>query len=298
MIGSVFQFSIVHKEDFNCDDLLEKLFSEGERIENAYSRFMNNNELSELNSQLNKWADVSSELFELFTFANNVFKNTNGAFDITVKSVLDGLGYDKSYSFEENAPGKLGHVELDAKNKRVKISAAIDLGGFGKGFAIDKMSSILVENNCENFCIDGGGDIFCTGKDEKNEAWKVHFGHPLNLDEVIGVTEVDGFACTSSNPNLRTWGTGKHHLVDPNNGKPAENMVGTYVQSSTAMVADAYATALFVMGYEKAKAWLGEKNTPGPNGGHSAAMPVEAMIIGPTGKVYKSENFKGEIFTQ
>ncbi|MDP4008456.1 MAG: FAD:protein FMN transferase [Candidatus Peregrinibacteria bacterium] len=285
MIGSMFQFSIVHEDGFDCDDLLEKLFAEGARIENMYSRFIDNNELADLNSKLNEWAAVSLEFFELLTFANGVFENTNGAFDITVKSVLDGLGYDKDYTFQDGKPGKSGTVELDEKNKKVKISAQIELGGFGKGYAIDRMSEILILNGYENFCIDGGGDIFCKGKDEKGEGWKVHFGHPIHRDEAIGFTVADGFACTSSNPNLRKWGDGKHHLIDPSSGKPAANMIGVYVQSPTAMIADAYATALFAMGYEKAKELLEDKK-----------IPVEAMIISPTGKVFKSENFKGELF--
>lgn len=283
MLGTVFDVSIVHEKENDCNDLIEKIFSEGSRVEAAYSRFIDNNELFGLNNHIGEWTKVGSEFFELLKFGNEVSIATDGAFDMTVKSLLDGWGYDKDYSFAESMAGALGKIEFDEKNLKVRISAEVDLGGFGKGYVIDKMSTILREGRIENFCIDGGGDIYASGHDEKDKAWKIHFGHPANTDEAIGYVEVDGFACCSSNPVRRKWGA-RHHLVNPKTGEPAAEMLAVYTQAKSAMAADAYSTALFAMGYEKAKKWLG------------ATDLVNAMIISPTGKIYKSERFRGELF--
>lgn len=296
MLGTVFDVSIAHEKENDCRDLTLKIFSEGSRVEAAYSRFIGNNELFDLNNRRGKWVEIGPEFFELLKFGDKIFRSTDGAFDMTVKSILDGWGYDKDYSFTAGSAGSLGKIEFDEKNLKVRISAEVDLGGFGKGYVIDKMSAILRECGVENFCIDGGGDIYGEGRDEKGEKWKIHFGHPVNTDEAIGFVEVDGFACCSSNPVRRKWGV-RHHLVDPKTGSPASKMLAVYTQAKSAMVADAYSTALFAMGYEKAKKWLEPEKAQ--NGGLTAARgqrPVEAMIISPAGKIYKSAGFRGELF--
>lgn len=277
LLGSEIRIIVV---DDNADSAVNEAFLECSRIEKMYSRFRDDSELSKLNGRAGEWGTVSEEFFELIKFGEQIREKTDGAFDLTVKKILESWGYDKNYSFEENAKAELGRIEM-GENFQVRVFGEIDFGGMGKGFALDKMKTCL--NGFENFCINAGGDIFARGCDPEGEKWKIFFEHPMNLDEVIGFTEIDDFFAAASSGSKRKW-RDKHHLVNIRSGEPARDMLAVYVQSDSGILADAYATALFVSGYANAKKIAVE------NG-------ISAMLVSPAGEIFRTENFKGELFT-
>lgn len=256
-----------------------RAFSECARIEREYSRFLDDNQLFALNASVGDWVKVSEELYGLLSLGKRLNEFSAGAFDLTVKSVLDSWGYDKNYSLEENGVGVLGTVEL-GDDFMVKISAEVDLGGVGKGYALDRMVECL--KGFENFCVNAGGDIFAKGHNFNGDLWKILFENPLDNSSAIGFVEVDGMALASSSPSKRKW-RDKHHIVDPLKKLPANEMMAVYVQAEQGVLADAYATTLFAMGYEKAVGVLND-------------LPVEAMLIGAEGAISKSSGFMGELF--
>jgi thiamine biosynthesis lipoprotein len=254
-------------------------FKEVERIDQTFSRFRQGNALAMLNSKVGEWVTVSRELLELLSFADRVRERTEGAFDVTVKSLLDGWGYNAEYSLQEQAPGQLGRVEF-GEGRQVRISAEVDLGGLGKGYAIDRMVAIL--EGIPNLCVDAGGDIFARGEAEDGKPWKIVFEHPADSSLAIGEVQVDGFALASSSPLRRKW-RDRHHLVDPQRGLPAENMLAVYTQAPAALIADTYSTALFALGFDRAQAIL-------------PRLPVDALLISPNGDAVKSPGFQGEMY--
>lgn len=278
VLGTVVKVVI---EGAGAKEALDSTFVECERIEGAFSRFLEGNELARLNGSLGEWVEVSEELFGLIEWGERLKRETEGAFDITVKSVLESWGYDKSYSLEENGVGRLGEVELKREVLKVKISAEIDLGGMGKGYALDCLAGLL--KGFENVCVDAGGDIFAKGVAGGGRPWRMVFEHPTKEGEAIGYVDVLNFCIACSNPSKRQW-RDKHHLIDALKSAPADEMVAVYTQGQSGLSVDSYATALFVLGYEKAKALLPK-------------IDVEAMLIGKDGQVFRSDNFKGELFT-
>ena len=273
-------------------------FEECARIEAAYSRFLDDNELARLNAGLEKWVSVDEEFFRLLEFGERLRERTQGAFDLSVKGILEGWGYDKDYSFLESSVGEVGLMELRSSTEKaggsfeVRLSVPVELGGLGKGYAIDRMVNLLIGEcgelrNLKGFCVNAGGDLFVQGGDENGEPWRIVFEHPTNVTMAIGEVKVYGpLALAASSPSRRSWKNGektRHHLVDPRSGEPAEKMLSVYTQASAALLADAYSTALFVLGSEEALALVPE-------------LPVEAMLIGPKGQIWKSEGFKGELY--
>ena len=240
---------------------------------------MDSNVLAELNGRVGKWTDVDEEFFELIRFACDLKEMTGGAFDLTVKSVLDSWGYDSEYSFSEKDAGACGEIEL--REGQVKISDEIDLGGIGKGYALDRMVKCL--ERLDDFFINAGGDIYAKGKDV-DVPWRVLFEDPTDITQAIGFVDVSDMALASSNPNKRKW-SDKHHLVDPRSLRPADEMMAVYTQAETCLLADAYSTALFVLGYEGAKKMVED-------------FPVEAMLVSPRGEIYRTSGFKGELFLE
>lgn len=249
-------------------------FDECKRIQEAFSRFVDGNELSNLNADVGHFYEVSEEMLNLLSMGLEVSRKTSGAFNMAIESLLSGWGYNKEYSFKDVGGGSVGGLEIDGK--KVRITAPLDLGGLGKGYALGRMVEILKEQE-QDFCVDAGGDIYAQGR-----GWKVAFEHPLKDDEGIGTVEVDGFYLASSNGKKRKWGD-KHHLVNPLSGEPAKEMLAVYVQGDGGALVDAYSTALFVMGFKDACNAIKD-------------LPVEAMFVGIEGNIFRSEGFKGELF--
>ena len=265
-----------------AEKAIEAAFFCAKEIEKKYSRFLKDNVLADLNSRLGEWVKVDKETFYLLKFGDDLKKKTGGVFDLSVKGILESWGYDAEYSFKENGVGKLGDIEFS--NDEVRLSAAIELGGIGKGYAVDEMAKIL--GKFSNYFINAGGDIFAKGLDEKGEKWKVYFEHPSDPEQVIGFVNVDegGMGLASSSPSKRIWAK-KHHLVNPLTKEPADKMLAVYTQAENCSLADAYSTVLFVMGYEVAKEKLSE-------------LPIEAMIVDVSGAIYRTDKFKGDLFVR
>lgn len=279
ILGTVITVSIVDENEEKSRMVVREAFKECERIKSLYSRFKPDSEVSKLNSRVGEWVKVDPEFYGLIVWGNKFKEDTKGAFDITVKSVLEGWGYDSNYSFQERRGGEIGTIELNS-NMQVKVTSEIDLGGYGKGYAIDQMLKKLID--FDNVFIDAEGDVFGKGLNEKGEPWRVFFKHPTNEEEVIGSVFVDNFALACSNARVKKWGK-RHHLVNPRTLQPANEMLCVYAQASSAVLADAYSTALFVLGYAEAKKIL-------------PRLPVEAMLISPEGRIFKSPGFRGELY--
>jgi thiamine biosynthesis lipoprotein len=283
-LGTPIRLVILSEDEASALDVATRAFKECARIEKLYSRFLPNNDLATLNARVGEWTPVSPELYQLLQWGEAVKLATEGAFDLSVKSILEGWGYDASYSFEETRAGQIGSMEL--LDGAVRLAAPIELGGLGKGYAIDQVGKIL--EPLGDFLIDAGGDLLLQGHDENGALWRVAFEHPTDLTQAIGIFEGTHLALACSSPSRRQWKSteGKrHHLVDPRTREPAQNMLAVYTQASTALIADSYSTALFVLGFERAQALL-------------PSLPVEAMLVGPEGKLFKTPGFLGELFTQ
>ncbi len=267
------------------ESLLDRAFIECRRIEECYSRFIGGNILADLNSHIGEWCEVGKELFDLINFGEELRKLSNGAFDLSVASTLNEWGYKGFVYLGEklNVTGMGKGLELDSQGLCVKLTSPIDLGAIGKGYAVDQMVKILKESSGD-FLVDAGGDIFAEGSDlaSGQNSWKIAFENPLDSSQALGVVDVSGFALASSARNRRKWGD-KHHLVDARKQEVANECLAVYVQSDSAMEADAYSTLLFVIGFDEAIEVLKK-------------IPVEAMLIASTGTIWKSDGFIGELF--
>lgn len=298
-LGTPIVLTIVTEDEAGARLAAKLAFEEAERIEKTYSRFLEGNELATLNEQVGEWVTVSEELFNLIAFGVRLGERTRGAFDLTVKSILEGWGYDSSYSLKEGTPGRTGRVEL-GENFSVRALATLELGGLGKGYVLDRMFSFFTE--FPNVSINAGGDLIVKGSDldsaEGNttrlrRGWRIVLEHPTDATQGIGYVDtmgLAGLALAASSPSRRAW-RDRHHLVDPRKGEPAMDMLAVYTQSSSALLADSYATALFVLGFEEAKSVLAGE------GGTGGLRPlVEALLVSPEGRAYRSEGFQGVLF--
>ncbi|HYD03923.1 MAG TPA: FAD:protein FMN transferase [Alphaproteobacteria bacterium] len=300
-IGSIIEVKIDSDSNDKRDysSAFELLSQELIRFEAEYSRFKETSKLSQLNNSLGEWVSVSEEFIFIVKKALEYNKSTLGYFDITVKSTLDKIGYDKDYSFAEkteketpknnmlhklkaNIQDKIqSPILIDEKNSKILIRKQIDFGGIGKGYEIDKLAEILESNNIEKYYINAGGDIKVKGE------WTLLLEHPDNLKMVIGKIPLKDGALAASAPNRRKWGKdGKlHHLINPKTKKPADDMKAVFAMAKTGIDSDVYATSLFTAGFLEAIK-LAKK------------LKIEVLLISTDNKYYVSEGFNAELFGQ
>lgn len=277
-LGSGFEIELV--DDKSDLQNLVKIF-EGDirRLEKRFSRFLVNSEVGVLNGSLNKWVAVSDDLMAIIRRAEHYNQMSDGYFSIGIDRNLSVMGYGIN-------PGGKSKTEFRIKftHDKIKLNSTIDLGGMGKGMALDMAKKIFA--GLSGVCVNAGGDFYITGRDVSGRPWRVFLENAFNTDEVIGEIDVEReMFLASSNPMRRRWSTG-HHLINPNTGSLADEMAGVYVQAGQGELADVYSTALFAMGYEKAKLWLAENDF------------VEAMLVSPAGAIFKTKGFLGRLYSK
>ncbi|HLC95931.1 MAG TPA: FAD:protein FMN transferase [Candidatus Nanoarchaeia archaeon] len=264
--------------------LFSDCFSELERIEKTYSRFLKDSLLSQLNKSLGKWHTVPDEFVHLLTEANRLKKITDGNFDISLKSVLDSMGYDAQYSFKpkEVKNGIMRRIAEKIlapyiiKGNEVLLRKEIEFGGFGKGFALDRVRQLLDSKGVSRYYINAGGDIYAKGND-----WKIFLEHP-DPDKILGELLLDGKALTGSSPSKRKWGK-YHHLINAKTLKPANDVRIVFILAEKGIDADAYATALFTAKFEEAIA-ISRKNH------------IACLIVSAKNKMFISEDFPVKLY--
>lgn len=260
-------FKVVQTDESTVDvlDGIEEGFNEFDRIVKKYTRFDDSSELSELNRHSGEWFKLNDEFFELVKYMLDLSKVTDGIFDPTVIDFLEVYGYDKNYDFskldnpdldkliEDTAKKRRSwkEIEVDDEKKMVKLAKGqrIDLGGVGKGYAIDCAYEKFIKHGLKNFLIDAGGDIRAKGKNDKDEYWQIALKNENSKGEVeiVGMMELKDEAIASSGSWARRVKQ-FHHLINPRTGKPENKLKTVYVQAPTAILADSWATALFVGG--------------------------------------------------
>ena len=221
------------------------------QIETCCSRFDAGSELSQLSSKIGTAVPVSAILYEAVQFAIAVADETGGAFDPTVGFRMETAGFNREYrtglpmhaAFDADDSVSYRDVLLDPVQKTITLlkPMVLDLGAVAKGLAVDMAARELLP--FRNFAIDAGGDLYLGGCNSEGRAWSVGIRHPRVEGELIDSIRVSNQAVCTSGDYERG-----DHILDPRGGHAARNTASVTVVAQTAMLADALATAAFVLG--------------------------------------------------
>ena len=221
------------------------------RVEAHCSRFDATSELRQLAP--GKRTAASPILFEAVRFALMVAEETDGAFDPTVGGRMAARGFNRHYLTGEVSGTSASDdgitfrdVEIDARDRTILLRRplTLDLGAVAKGLAVDAAARELL--SYRNFAIDAGGDLYLAGCNPRGEPWSTGVRHPHIRGEIIDRFLLsDRAICTSGN-----YERGQH-ILDPRQAEPAHQVASATVVAPSAMLADALATAAFVLGPHK-----------------------------------------------
>ena len=201
------------------------------------------------------------EVLDLVGLSLQVARDTSGAFDITVAPLIELWGF---YGDSPRVPeaqeiqrclervGYGGLILTDTELRKDRDDLKIDLGAVAKGYAVGQAAAVLKERGVAAALIDAGGDIFALGR-KAGQPWKVGLRKPRG-EGILGYLEVEDVAVMGSGDYERFFVSGAsryHHIFDPRTGYPAEGVQGTTLLHPDPAVADAWNTAVFVLGPER-----------------------------------------------
>ena len=215
-----------------------------QEFERVYSRFRPD---SFVNTSLMQKGVVRlpSDAEKLFSLYKKLYTITNGLFTPLIGQVLVDAGYDAVYSLRpkkvHTPPAWEDVAEYSFPNILVHKSALYDFGAAGKGYLIDLVAQLIVEQGFSEFCVDAGRDIRLFS----SKPVRVGLENPFNVEEAIGVATISKGSICASSGSRRTWDK-YHHIINPRTLKSPRNIVATWVITDEALLADALSTCLFL----------------------------------------------------
>lgn len=243
-----------------------------DRLESQLTIYDEESEVSLLNDNaFGEPIGVESGLFELLERAKSIHAATNGAFDVTAGQLSSVWGFEQrngKVPNEETLDKTLEsigmqHLVLDSDSKSVRFEVPnlkVNLGGIGKGYAIDRVADSIREHGIEDFILHGGqSSVTAAGnqKDIESETatgWPVGLSHPIQPDRRLAEFYLrDSALGTSGTARQGFFHKGKRygHIIHPKTGWPTDHFLSTTVISKSAELSDALATAFFVMPIEE-----------------------------------------------
>jgi thiamine biosynthesis lipoprotein len=244
-------------DEGQCSEHVARAFGWFAEVERRCSRFDPTSELSRLSERAGAATPVSPLLWHVLEFALAVAGETGGAFDPTVGAAMESNGFDRNYRTGEHhrmsssaAPGvTYRDILLDPSHQTVTLARplVLDLGAVAKGFAMDLAGKEL--GVFSGFAINAGGDLLVHGQNASAEPWRIGIRHPRELETLVETVELDaGAVCTSGDyERPRPAGDG-HHIIEPQSGRSVRAVASVTAIAPTALLADAIATAAFVLG--------------------------------------------------
>jgi thiamine biosynthesis lipoprotein len=248
-------------------------------VEDSLSSYKNSASLFQLNQT--KQIHNDPLLVEALNQSIGYYEDTKGYFDITIGSITKKL-----YRFGEipasptqnalqNAPLDIRGIHLTPDTIVIDQNITLDLGGMGKGFAIDKVASYFSENNVYKGSAALSGDIRCLDRCE------VSLQSPFSEQSFAKITTLHPNTAISTSGTYRRYATTKeeHHLIDPKLRSPQKNFlsISLFKQGDNSKL-DAYATAVSVMPPEEVHLFLSKHHD------------ISFVLVDTQGKIYYNDS--------
>lgn len=205
---------------------------------------------------------------EVVKKAGEISRQSEGAFDITVKPLVDAWGFGvkrhtgvPDSSLVEMLLGHTGYHLLEIKGDSLlkkDPAVQIDANGIAQGYTLDVLAGFLESRNIRNYLIELGGEIRVKGKNEAGRPWRIGIESPPGEDgrtaPLSKIISVSGKGLSTSGNYRRFFESGgKHyaHTIDPRTGYPSQNrLISVTVVARDCITADAWDNALMVWGME------------------------------------------------
>lgn len=232
----------------------------------TFSTWEDNSLISKFNSHAaNEWFPIPDYFHTVIEQSKHISQMTDGAFDVTIAPLVDVWGFGASD--EEEIPSDteiadlLTHVDYENLELRESPPALkkhqelrLDVAGIAKGFSVDRLAKMLDSHMCSDYLIDIGGEIRVKGLNPFANPWQIGIESPQGDGKVLDSFALSDMSVATSG-NYRNFrvenGVTYSHIIDPRTGYPVDhNLVAVTVLHDSCATADAFATAMLVLGLE------------------------------------------------
>ena len=243
-MNTEFEIFCVHDDGDYAQQAAWAAFDLLDRMENDLSRFIPNSDISRINHlEAGESVRVSRWTMECLELACQAYQETSGAFDISLGTGMDCLQLSPREMLVARLVGQpiLAADSLSNGSSRPKAGLHLDLGGIGKGYAVDRMAEVLDEWEIRQALIHGGhSSVLALDAPPGLDGW------PLTMGDRNIAARRRAFSASG----IRTQGD---HIVDPRTGQSAGGRVAAWVSleldgsPSPSAVAEAYSTAFMIL---------------------------------------------------
>ena len=289
-MGTVFEITAYVSDNERAEIAFQEVFNEVNRLDKLMSNYKEDSNLSKVNREaVSGSVSCDDELAYIIEQSLKYGDATKGAFDITVGPLMKKWGFFRE---EGRIPDKkelelvLGWVsyknvivETETKKSLIRDSryesvisfenphTQIDLGGIGKGYAVDVATKMLRENGIRSALINFAGNVYAYGSPAGRKSWAIGLQNPRSSKNILGSFEIVDKAVSTSGDYEKFFimnGERYSHIIDPRTGTPVKGVVSVTIVADDATMADAFSTGVFVMGVEEGLKFIESK--PGVEG--------------------------------
>ena len=254
-MATTFEVVVVYEDGRYARQAAAAAFDEVDRLEGELSRFIENSDISRINNlPANQPLRLGLDAFECLQLSCRIYAETNGAFDITIGSLLslwrneDGTPRTPSQEELNLACQHTGThlLQLDEDEHTVQLLASqvqVDLGGIGKGYAVDRVAELLREWSIDIALVSGGySSVLALDGPAGTKGWPLTLSNPDNRKQILARPCLQARALSGSGIQKG------RHIIDPRTAQPVKNKRAAWASAPDAATADALSTAFMVMG--------------------------------------------------
>jgi thiamine biosynthesis lipoprotein len=283
-MGTTYHVTLVTPWYRSTIGLQERIDRRLEEIEQRLSTYREESEVNRFSRfpRTGEEFPVSRDFLQVMTTAARVYALSGGAWDGTVRPLVDLWGFGPAPPVREPPPaGRIAALLAEVGFDRIEIrpgalvkrraSVTLDLSSIAKGYGVDQVAEVICRAGFTSFLVEIGGEVYGAGSRPDGRAWRVGINRPraeAAPDEIYRVATLrDGAFATSG--DYRNFfvrdGVRYSHILDPRTGRPIVNgVVSASVLAPDCTLADGLATAVMVMGAEAGLALL--ERLPGVEG--------------------------------
>ncbi len=299
-MGSELRLKVWTTDPAKFEIAFNSISGEFDRLEGLMSTWKDGSEIQALNQAAGKHpVPVGTDVLNVLITARHVSEWTSGKFDVTWGAMSglwkfdyqnkDGTIPDSREIEQRRKLINYRDLELDEKAGTAFLrrdGMIANLGGIGKGYAIDRAVEILRQQGLHDFMVQFGGDMYVAGK-SGDRPWKLGIQDPRGQEnQIFATVELKDETFSTSGDYERYFikdGKRYHHIIDPASGAPAEASRSVTIVAKNATLADGLSTGIFILGPERGMAVI--EQLPG----------VEAVIVGSNNKVVVSSGLKDRL---
>ena len=283
----------------HAQEAVDKAAERVEELDALLSTGDENSEIYQLN-QSGK-GTLSEDGGYLVERALELYKKTDGAFDIAIYPVMQAWGFptqeyhvpDDATLKEKLALADASKVNYDKDTRKISFGQdgmEIDLGGIAKGYTSSQIMQIYQDCGVTSGLVNLGGNVQALGCKTDGSKWRVAIQSPDDTEDYLGILEIENQAVITSGGYERYFeedGVTYHHIIDPATGYPADSgLISVTIVSDDGTLADGLSTSLFIMGEEKAAQFWRENSDE-----------FETIMETSDGKLYVTEGIADSLTT-